>query len=383
MLNLHRLFFSSVFDDSYHGALKISDQLREYLTAAKNKIRDHLRVGIEAASVTLLGQQKKVSPRFRTQGSWSYNLCINPAHKPPQEIDWDLGVYLPVSVWDERRPAIAAGTYFKLVEGLLKSLCDREKWTLEAKDTCVRVSIGHGCHVDVPLYAAPDAQFSAIQERVLAKVLDQKHDAFAEARSLGELPEQDWDTLKEIVLATRDGQWKPSDPGVVSDWYRHELAKHGEQLRRVCRYLKGWRDFQWKEGGPSSVSLMICASQSYQAVTGRDDLALLEVAKHLGSKLASDIREELIDPREQFNKLEDEERAVGMVKARALYQALNSAVSAPKLQREEALRSLRAQFGPRMPFELDWVTDDTPQGVVKATVASVVAQPILKPTKAG
>jgi hypothetical protein len=383
VLNLQRVFYKSVFSDSYHGALAVTEGQRQHLTEAKNKIRDHLRAGIDAASISVLGQEKRISPRFRTQGSWSYNLCIQPAQMPPQEIDWDLGVYLPVSVWEDHQPALAAGAYFKLVEGLLRSLCNKEKWHLETKDTCVRVNVGKGCHVDVPLYAAPDKQFAEIQERVLAKVMDARHDQFAEARAQGELPDQDWDSLKEIVLATRDGYWKPSDPGVVSDWYRHQIAEHGEQLRRLGRYLKGWRDFQWTEGGPSSVSLMICCSQSFQAVHGRDDLALLEVARHLGSHLSGDIKEELINPREQFNNLSAEERSRALGKATALSRALSNALCAPYWQRADALRVLREQFGPRLPFEPNWVTEDTPREVVKATAPAIVAQPVIKPTKAG
>lgn len=290
MLNLQRLFYSSNNDRSYHSVILPTEEQKQYLTQAKNKIRDHLREGIERASMTVLGQTQKVSPRFRTQGSWSYNTCNQRANVPPQEMDWDLGVYLPISVWEDSRPKIAATVYYGLLEDLLKSLCAREGWTLCTKETCVRVEIGKYCHVDVPPYAAPDRQFATIQERVLAKALALKEDArYAEAIAFGEMPEADWDSLKEIVLATRSGGWKASDPGVVSDWFRHQVEEHGEQLRRNCRYLKGWRDFQWREGGPSSVSLMICACQSFQPMHGRDDLALLEVVRTLGDKLSGAI----------------------------------------------------------------------------------------------
>lgn len=384
MLNLHRLFFSSAFDDSYHGIILPTERQKQHLTQGKNKIRDHLREGIEGASVSVLGQARRVSPRFRTQGSWSYNTCNQPAHVPPQEMDWDLGVYLPISIWEDSRPRVAALVYFQLVEGLLTSLCKREGWTLIPKETCVRVVIGQSCHVDVPLYAAPEAQFAAIQERVLAKAVALREDAvFAEARSHGELPEADWDSLKEIVLATREGEWRPSDPGVVSDWYRHQLAEHGDQLGRICRYLKGWRDYRWTEGGPSSVSLMICASQTIQVVRGRDDLALLEVARHLGVKLGNDLREELIDPREQFNNLSPEERVAAAQKANSLYEALKTGLGAQEWQKADAVRVLRGQFGPRIPNEPDWLSEDTPQDVVRATPALIVPQPVVKPTKAG
>lgn len=384
MLNLHRLFYSSAFTDSYHGVLLPTERQKQYLTRAKDKIRDDLREGIEAASLSVLGQAKRVSPRFRTQGSWSYNLCNQPAHMPPQEIDWDLGVYLPISVWEDSRPKVAAVAYFRLVEGLLASLCKKERWTLVTKDTCVRVVIGDGCHVDVPLYAAPEAQFAAVQERVLAKSMALREAAeFAEARAHGEMVERDWDSLKEIVLATRDGEWRPSDPGVVSDWYRHQAAEHGEQVDRMCRYMKGWRDHQWLEGGPSSVALMICVCQTMTVIKGRDDLALLEITRHLGDKLSNDVHEELIDPREQFNKLSPQERIDAARRANELHQALKGGLEGQKWQKEDVLQALRAQFGPRLPDQPDWLTDDTPQNVVRTTPAFIVPQPVVKRTRAG
>jgi len=384
VLNLKRLFFSSSYNDSYYGCILPSEEQKQHLTQAKNKIRDHLREGIERASITILGQTKKVSPRFRTQGSWSYDTCNQPAHMPPQEMDWDLGLYLPISVWEDNRPKIAAAVYYQLLEDLLKSLCAKEGWTLYPKETCVRVQIGKSCHVDVPPYAAPDKEFAAIQERVLAKALSMKESAvFTEAIAFSEMPEADWDSLREIVLATRSGEWKPSDPGVVSDWFRHQVEEHGEQLRRLCRYFKGWRDFQWIEGGPSSVSLMICISQSFKPMHGRDDLALLEVARELGHKLESDLHEELIDERHDFNNLSDVDRIVAAGKAKNLYLALKGGLEASQWEKMNVLKALQTQFGSRMPARPDWIAEDTPRGVVSAAPAIIVPQPEVHSTKAG
>jgi cyclic GMP-AMP synthase len=297
-------------------------------------------------------------------------------------MDWDLGHYLPISVWEDSRPKVAASVYYRLLEGLLESLCKREGWTLSPEEKCVRVRIGRHSHIDVPPYAAPDKEFAAIQERVLAKALALK-EARDAAAVFGELPEADWDTMKEIMLATRSGEWRPSDPGVVSDWFRHQIEVHREQLRRICRYLKGWRDFQWREGGPSSVSLMICVCQTFQTMQGRDDLALLEVARELGDKLAGDIREELINDKEDFNKLSPQERIDAAQKARALYAVLKRGVEANRSEKIEVLKALRAQFGPRMPFQPDWIFGDTPQAVVKAAPAVIVPQPEVSRTRSG
>ncbi|TGS04797.1 hypothetical protein EN852_035685, partial [Mesorhizobium sp. M2E.F.Ca.ET.209.01.1.1] len=97
MLNLHSLFLNGDNPDAFDKVISPTEGQRKLLVQAKNKIRDHLREGIRRASTAVLGMERQVEPRFRTQGSWSYKTCIQGAHLPPQEMDWDFGVYLPVT----------------------------------------------------------------------------------------------------------------------------------------------------------------------------------------------------------------------------------------------------------------------------------------------
>jgi hypothetical protein len=60
------------------------------------------------------------------------------------------------------------------------------------------------------------------------------------------------------MLAHRDEGWKPSDPRKLEEWFRAAVRQHGEQLRRVCRYLKNWRDNRWEGCRLSSIALMAC-----------------------------------------------------------------------------------------------------------------------------
>ena len=152
MLNLHRLLFKQDDPVSFHATLIPLDEQRRVLTEAKNDIRDHLRADIANASVSVLKMARSVEPRFRTQGSWSYRTCVRPAHLPPQEIDWDFGVYLPATFWHGTQPPFAARAYFELVERSLQVLCHRKGWRLAAgnarKDTCIRVHIADWGHID-------------------------------------------------------------------------------------------------------------------------------------------------------------------------------------------------------------------------------------------
>ncbi len=57
------------------------------------------------------------------------------------------------------------------------------------------------------------------------------------------MPEDFWAEMEDIHLAMRNGEWKKSDPEQVSKWFNDRVTEHGDQLRRVCRYLKAWRDY--------------------------------------------------------------------------------------------------------------------------------------------
>ncbi len=253
MLKLNKLLYSGSDEVVFYDRIQPMEEQKQFLFACKNDIREHLRPRITAATVTVLGMEKAVVPRFRTQGSWSYKTCVIPVCTPPQEMDWDYGVYLPVHVWEKNGPPHAmAKAYFKLVEGLLVDLCKQKGWHLVAgKNTCIRIQVSNWAHIDVPLYAAPEDKFQLVQERVLVEAYNQKSITMDSVdAAFSEMPEQQWEDLEDIVMATREGEWKASDPEAVARWFNDQLEQHGEQLRRVSRYLKAWRDFNWQEVTP-------------------------------------------------------------------------------------------------------------------------------------
>ncbi len=388
MLKLHKMLAEKV-DHAFGAQLKPTENQRAFFVDCKNKIRDHLRKGIEAATVSKLGMERRVTPRFRTQGSWSYNTCVRPAQTPPQEMDWDFGVYLPVTVWEENGPPhVMAKLYFELVERLLQSLCNDEGWKLvPGKNTCIRIQLSAWAHIDLPLYAAPEEQFALIVEKSLA--LESRGMTFDSAVSnesldIGEGQEQSWEEMDSIVLATRNGEWKESDPEAVTRWFKDRVVEHGPQLKQVCRYVKAWRDHHWGSGGPSSVCLMIVVAQNFERHPGRDDLALERAAEALATALREEVREIAIDDRaDNFNRLTPEERVVASQRASELRQAINQARSWHLSMKGNAVQSMRSSLGPRIPDDHDLIESDSSADVIRLTPASQVKAPAVKATKAG
>ena len=303
-------------------------------------------------------------------------------------MDWDYGVYLPVTVWEENGPPhLMAKTYFELVERLLKSLCQKEGWTLlSGKDTCIRIQVASWAHIDLPLYAAPEAEFIKIRERItmesasLKKALDSAD--FSE--SYGDEQQQAWADLDRVVMATRKGEWKPSDPEVIARWFGDRVDESGEQLRRVCRYLKAWRDVQWQNGGPSSVSLMIAAVQNFTENPGRDDLALESVATHLADVFLLDLRELGIDNgAEDFNRLTEIEREDASQRLQKLAGSLKNSRMLGVHLKDQAIRQLAQQLGHRVPDDANLIEPDTGAAGIRTISPTRVPPPVIPSTSAG
>ncbi|MBL8298230.1 MAG: hypothetical protein JNN30_07790 [Rhodanobacteraceae bacterium] len=391
MLKLHKLFLNDKNSESFDEVIAPSSVQRKVLVDAKNDIRDHLRRTIRAASVAILEMDRTIEPRFRTQGSWAYRTCVQPAHLPPQEIDWDFGVYLPVTVWNEQGPPIAmAKKYFDLVESALAGLCKGKKWTLDrSKSSCVRVRIASWAHIDIPLYAAPEEEFLQIAEKALAVATAsgrfRESVYLGESKDEGELTEGAWDFLDDIHMATRSGVWVKSDPEDVSLWFTARVEQHGEQLRRVCRYLKAWRDYHWRDGGgPTSVSIMIAVAQSFTPAPRRDDIALEHGATILSKALRGDIREYGIDEcKDDFNRLDAAQRVTAAELAKELANRLHMARQYGVHLIPDALRIVKAQFGPRISDDISFIELDSGAETVRQTPATAVVPPLVGATQAG
>ena len=390
MLKLTRLLFTSGEEDVFADRIEPTKDQREVLFNAKNDVRDHLRPRIRDATTRVLGMNKAVTPRFRTQGSWSYKTCVQPAWNPPQEMDWDFGVYLPVSVWEESGPPLAmAKLYFQLVEGLLRDLCKQKGWQLDSgKDTCIRVQITTWAHIDIPLYAAPEGQFIQVLERADSSgiALDGTRDSLVESFADADLRQQQWEDMVDIMMATRTGEWEASDPEEVSRWFLDRVTEHTEQLRRVCRYLKAWRDLHWKAGdGPTSVCIMIAVAQSFEPHRGRDDLALEKAARTLAVALKGEVREPAIaDGSEDFNKrLDAEGRQAASTLAATLADQLHTARFKASYLVRDAIDIVRGQLGERVPYRTELVEPDGGEDAVRLVDAERVPRPIVKSTSAG
>ena len=381
--NAHRTLFSSGDNDTYLRGLKVDTKEKESLQAARDEIRDEIRAGLREwsnhvdrtqlfearaiGSVFLTDSDLSLRPKFRMQGSWSYHTLNRTTHNPPQEIDLDDGVFLPVSFLSQNggaHPIVASAGYFTAVERILAPLCDRNGWTLITdKPSCVRVEVNDDAHVDLALYAIPDDEFEELLEK--AEVAMQ-----FDTRMLDEnisFAEQIYPRLPtdQIMLAHRREGWKPSDPRKLEDWFQEAINVHGQQLRRVCRYLKGWRDHNWTACRLSSIALMACVVAAYDEAAAviaenRDDLALQMVAKRLPQLLERRIPNPVVDGQYLDEGWTGECRADFIAKARAFVTRIDAALTAN--HSGTVIEHLRVALGAYLPDDEDLVVIEGPIG---------------------
>jgi hypothetical protein len=407
-LNAHQLLAGTDRQAGFWRNISLDDATeRKPLIAVRDEIRRVLRKGFVALNdggfsrkAMLLKAHEafrakeddfRLAPRFRMQGSFAYFTVNKPAWAPPQQIDLDDGVYLPTSFVGQHAPVVAAKAFFSVVEDILRPLCDRNGWTLCNKSSCVRIILGEGAHLDLPLYAIPDEDFLDPQSVVAKAMGGATMDSaalFAEAS--GELSEAVYEQIPSdrIMLAKRDGAWEESDPRKMDRWFKDAVAEHGQQLRRISRYLKAWRDYQWKTQGTgmTSICLMACVVAAYDELAGsvsedRDDLALKEVCARLPGLLACDIPNPVVDGACLDDGWSEQQRESYRLLASELHRTICAALDGATPLR--VVQLFRVALGSRIPEDLSLVSAVGLEAEIIRRAPAVMPAPVVSRSTSG
>lgn len=215
MPNLNNLFIK------HNENITLSDSKKQNLTIGRDAIRSKLRSNFK--------DNDRIAPKFHMQGSFAMKTAINPL--PDMEYDVDDGVYLP----QFRDTDQSSWPTTKSVHNwIYDALEDHTKNDLVDKSTCVRVVYAKNYHIDLPIYIIKD-----------------------------DLP----------FLAHKTKGWIESDPKAFTEWFKEKVKGNDEQMRRLIKYLKGWRDS--KCINIKSIALVILVADNYYKSVDRDDKSLL------------------------------------------------------------------------------------------------------------
>lgn len=338
---------SNSFNDVDGQMIYVSNESTDFLVEELKKLNHDQKKAL-----------KKLKPKFASQGSFVYKTMNSPCQSP-QQMDLDDGIYLPLEMFEEK-PVIGKGIFFNYVDKTLSQLAARKGWEFcDKKNTCSRIIIDHEMHVDVPLYAVPKERHVEMYENVVG--LESMESALSlESATQAKLEPG------EVNLALRNAEsWTVSDPAVLNDYFKQNFNFYknlvgGEDLcRRVCRYLKAWRDQAFIQGGPSSVAIMTCVVLSFEEMSRTRSLyklsdadALLECGKRLSSQLQKGIpndaekeKEEMLFPK---GDMKEAERIEIYKAADELYISLQKSVNVKTPT--EVIDQLRNSFGSRVPY---------------------------------
>ncbi len=374
-LNLHALFHATS-NDCYEERISLSPADRDQLMAARTTIRAHVRSQI-AARLRSAGVDTAadIAPKFITQGSVAYGTVNAPAYPPRQQADLDDGLYVPLSFCEDTgSPDLVSDLLIDTLEAILTDLAISRSWSVDSSNpNCTRLIIAHDKHVDMPIYSIPDDEFRRIAEARfrLAKSATSFREYYA-----GSDFDDTWDAMPARVwMAHKTKGWIESDPRPIRDWVLMQVRLKSEQLRRLMRYLKAWRDHQnWPNSDPKSILIMALVDATLnQKIDGRDDLALIQVCSRVPDMLRGSVEIPAI-PGEDLTKRLDEDglRATLIQRIRDLHDVLSACVYG-RHTREEICRRLQDSFGPRFPNRLDRIRVETPEAPVRARAPRVIS----------
>lgn len=388
--DLHNLFEHRT-DACYHNNIKLAKQKKDKLQDAASELSSAIKAAFASQPKALLEvlSFKTPTPLFAAQGSFTYGTIIEPANNG-QQIDLDLGVYLPFSALNDgsaSRKVIEV--YFDIIESCIDNhiKTNGKSWSLlegkNRKDTCARVELDSGSHIDFPLYGYPEQLASSIGQSVnsydkkaLLEGAAMFEDAYALDRLFGE-----GQPLKptQIHFADRKKGWQPSNAIVLGKYIKNRLKQHGSESRAICRYIKGWRDVKWSNGGgPSSIYLLALCIESLDSTINRHCDLLQQVA----NKSRQIVDTQLLIPcpiegnpenYEDLNKrLTDDQKK----EYRRAFEDLANKIDASKTQNDPKLANneLIRLFGDRMPYIPERVKlSNNSTNSIKKTVLSAPA----------
>ena len=383
-LNLH-----SLFDTRVEGRVAFLDNLtlpqeeRKSMLSARTDIRARLKSHLpkriqKKAREAGQGHIEVPEPRFFTQGSWAYKTLNSPC-RSPQQADLDDGAYLPFSYIESQPPVQMSALLFDSVEEVLGELADEKGWEIDkSNDNCTRLIIDLEKHIDVPVYSIPDHEFETLVKASMEAYRYAMESATFDSADYAErADQQDWDFMPTdgVLMATKNRGWQDSDPRPIRDWVVEQVDLKGEQLRRVMRYLKAWRDFQiWEKDDPKSILLMVAADYAFDAaIEKRDDLALLKVLRRLPGIL----RGKVINPASRTKPAEEQEDLAKRLDNKGIREDVISRIEHFAKRLEYAIDTCGVP-STACGILIDLLGDRVPNDPERVTQATVQSQPAQK-----
>lgn len=286
-MNLHNSFIE--FDDK----IKLSQSKANKLKASRDALRTDIKEWFT--------ENDKKQPKFCWQGSFAMKTTVNPIS---DDYDLDDGVYLQGYSNDENEWPSASS-----VHNWVKAATD-ERTSLDStdKNTCVRINYADGYHIDLPIYIMKD---------------------------------------DEPYLAHKSNGWALSDPKAFTDWFIDKVNENDEQLRRLVRYLKAWKEYN--NVPLKGIEITILVAENFDGYDNRDDKALLSTIERILNTLDKNFScvKPVAPGEDLFENISDTKRNKILSSVTNLKNDLSASIS--ESSDETVTEILQGVFGIRFP----------------------------------
>jgi hypothetical protein len=232
MATLHKEFIN------FNSIIALNSNKKESLITSRDSLKKKIKKYFAEE------KEDEIQPKFSGQGSIKMNTTVNPIPEVDEEgntivkFDLDYGIYFIEKKGENKKRSI--NTWHNWV---YESVDGHTNTPPQNKNTCVRVIFADGHHIDLPIYYMN-----------------------------GDTPE----------LAHQTKGWIYSDPKAFFDWF-NEKAKNDQQLRRIVRYLKAWKNFRENRNSslklPSGFAFTILAVNNFVSNSNDDKAFKLTVEK--------------------------------------------------------------------------------------------------------
>lgn len=312
MLNLNKLF------------LDFSEEITLTKTY-KNKIttgRDALRKKTESK----FAENSRNKPKHCTQGSYAMHTATMPLDD--DEFDLDNGVYLQGYTAEQHTwPST------QTVHGWIKDAVDgHTSNTPVDKNTCVRVIYEDKYHIDLPIY-------------IMGKDEDENEVAY---------------------LAHKTKGWVKSDPKAFTGWFQGYVNENGQQVRRIVKYLKAWKDYKNIDLKGMAITILVC--ENLNLTEDRDDISLLDTITNIIDVIEDDFycfKPVIPTDEDLFENVSETTKNSIINGMKNLKNKLDKAIYEKKNEKE-ATDLLKKMFGERFPDG-----EDADKGIYEKTTAPI------------
>lgn len=295
MLNLHELFLA--FDNE----ISLRKTYKEKISRGRDALRRKINNNFE--------YNGRGTPRHYTQGSYAMCTAIMPLDD--SEFDLDNGVYLT-----GYSPNQYEWPTTRTVHTWVKEAVKEHTSNLPIdKNTCVRVVYEDKYHIDLPIYIIAEN--------------NSDHDI--------------------AYLAHKSKGWIESDPKAFKNWFQGYVNENGQQIRRMIKYLKAWKDYKNIDIKGMAITILVC--NNFCITEKRDDISLLDTVTNIIDSLEDSFHcYKPVVPTDEdlFADYSETSKAAILKSLNNLKKKLDTAINV-KSNEKDATDILQKVFGDRYP----------------------------------